>query len=99
MPLDLTERDGACVFDVLVSPRASRSRIGPVADGRLRVAVTAPPVAGEANDALCRLLAQALALPRRAVSVVHGAASRRKTVRVEGCTAADVHRLLPPRRR
>ena len=95
MPLNLTERDGACVFNVLLSPRASRPRIGPIAEGRLRVAVTAPPVAGEANDALCRLLAQSLAVPRRAVSVVHGAASRGKTVRVEGCTAADLHRLLP----
>ena len=57
-------------------------------DGRLKVAVTAPPVDGEANAAVIELLAKALGVPRRQVEVIAGASSRRKTVRIEGADAA-----------
>ena len=43
-------------FEVLVSPRASRDRVGPVVGDRLKVAVTAPPVEGEANAAVVACL-------------------------------------------
>lgn len=57
-------------------------------DGRLKIAVTAPPVDGEANAAVIELLAKALGVPRRQVEVIAGASSRRKTVRIEGADAA-----------
>jgi uncharacterized protein (TIGR00251 family) len=88
--LTVREEAGAVTFDVLVTPRASRERIGPVVDGRLKVAVTAPPVEGEANAAVCALLARALGVPRSAVAVVRGDTGRRKTVRVAGVAAAAV---------
>ena len=71
-------------FDVLVQPRASRSRIGPVHGDRLKVAVTAPPVDGEANTAVVAAIAKALRVPKRNVEVVAGATGRRKTLRVAG---------------
>jgi len=80
--------DGAVIFDVLVQPRASRAKIGPVHDGRLKIAVTAPPVDGEANAAVVEVLAKALGVPRRQVEVIAGMSSRRKTVRIEGADAA-----------
>lgn len=82
----MTVRDeaGGLCFDVLVTPRASRERIGPLVGERLKVAVTAPPVEGEANAALVAVLARALGVPRAAVSIVRGDGSRRKTVRVVG---------------
>lgn len=80
-------------FDILVQPRASRAKIGPRHDGRIKVAVTSPPVDGEANAAVIELLAKALAVPKRAVTVVAGETSRRKTVRVEGVTAEQVAAL------
>lgn len=52
-------------------------------DGRLKVAVTAPPVDGEANAAVIELLAKELGIPRRQIEVIAGASSRRKTVRIE----------------
>ena len=91
--LPVREEAGAVSFDVLVTPRASRERVGPVIDGRLKVAVTAPPVEGEANAAVVALLAKALGVPRSAVSVVRGDTGRRKTVRVAGVAAAAVHEL------
>lgn len=91
--MNIVERDGAVSFDVLVQPRASRSRIGPVHGDRIKVAVTAPPVDGEANTAVIALVAAALGVPRSAVEVIAGVASRRKTLRVVGATRAQVEAL------
>ena len=84
--------DGA-TFDILVQPRASRGKIGPVHDGRLKIAVTAPPVDGEANAAVIDLLAKRLGVARGAVEIVAGASGRRKTVRVRGVAAAAIEEL------
>jgi len=92
--MNLKEHDGAVTFDVLVQPRASRAKLGPIHDGRLKVAVTAPPVDGEANAAVIETLAKALGVAKGAVEVIAGASSRRKTVRVAGVDRAAVERLL-----
>ena len=55
-----------------------------VADGVLRARVTAPAVAGAANQALVRLLADELGVGRRSVRIVAGAAGRQKLVVVDG---------------
>lgn len=65
-------------------PRGGANRIDGVVDGSLAARVTAPPVDGAANDALVRLIAEALGIPRRRVRVVAGAANRRKVVEVDG---------------
>jgi uncharacterized protein len=91
--MNLREHDGAVTFDVLVQPRASCARLGPVHDGRLKVAVTAPPVDGEANAAVIELIAKALGVARGAVEVTAGQSSRRKTVRVTGATRAQLEEL------
>ena len=91
--MKIVEHAGAVTFDVLVQPRASRVKLGPVHDNRLKVAVTAPPVDGEANAAVIDALAKALGVARGAVEVVAGASSRRKTVRVTGVTRAAVEAL------
>jgi uncharacterized protein (TIGR00251 family) len=82
------------ILAVVVTPRASRTEVAGVAEGRLRVRVAAPPVAGAANDELVRFLARTLGLPRAAVTVTAGAAGRRKTVRVQGIAAAAAVRRL-----
>lgn len=83
-------------IDVLVQPRASRPKVGPVHGDRLKLAVTAPPVDGEANAAVIELLASALGVPRSALEVAAGASSRRKTIRVRGLSAAVVQAKLVP---
>ena len=84
----------ATMIDVKVVPGASRSRIVGTAE-RLRAQVAAPPERGRANEALCELFAEALGVPRRAVTVVRGATSPVKTLRVDGIAPADAARLLP----
>jgi hypothetical protein len=79
---------GGVEIDVLVSPRASRDRLMGIHDARLKVAVAAPPVEGEANDALVRFLASVLGVKQRQVAIARGATGKRKTIRVEGVDAA-----------
>jgi len=81
-------------FDVLVQPRASRVKIGPRHDGRIKIAVTAPPVDGEANAAVIEVVAEALGVSKSSVEVVAGASSRRKTLRVTGVTAEQIEGLV-----
>jgi uncharacterized protein (TIGR00251 family) len=81
-------------IDVLVQPRASRAKIGPRHDGRIKIAVTAPPVDGEANAAVIELVAKSLGVAKSAVEVVAGASSRRKTLRIAGVTADQIEELL-----
>jgi uncharacterized protein len=76
---------------VRLTPRGGADRVeGAGEGGVLHVRVAAPPVDGAANEALCRLLARELALPRGAVRVVAGATGRRKLVEVDadGATLA-----------
>ncbi len=83
-------------IDVLVQPRASRAKVGPVHGDRLKLAVTSPPVDGEANAAVLELLAKVLEVSRGALEVSAGASSRRKTIRIRGLAAERVlARLLP----
>jgi uncharacterized protein YggU (UPF0235/DUF167 family) len=63
-------------------------------EGRLRVRLTAPPAEGAANDALIKLLARALGVPRSRVKVARGAASRNKLVEVLGISNEDLHAAL-----
>lgn len=91
--MNLKEHDGAVTFDVLVQPRASRAKVGPLHDGRLKIAVTSAPVDGEANAAVIELLAKVLGVPRRAVEVVAGHTSRRKTIEVRGVSRAAIEEL------
>ena len=79
---------------VLVTPRASRTEVAGVAEGRLRIRVAAPPVAGEVNQELVRFLARQLGLPRSAVEVSAGAAGRRKMVLARGISAEAALPLL-----
>lgn len=81
-------------LQVLVQPRASRSRVVGLHDDRLKLQVAAPPVEGEANDAVLRLLAEVLEVPRRQLELVQGETARRKTVLVRGITPDRVEQLL-----
>ena len=79
---------------VRVQPRASREDIVGLAEGRLRVALTAPPVEGAANDALRRFMAARLGVARGRVTLESGEKSREKTLRVVGMPETAVREAL-----
>lgn len=84
----------ALTIEILVQPRASREKIGPMHDGRIKVAVTAPPVDGEANAAVIALFARRLGIARGDIAVIAGASSRRKTLRIANVTAQQIAELI-----
>lgn len=74
---------------IKVQPRSSANQLVGVQDGALKIKLTAPPVEGEANNALTRYLADLLGLPRRAVKLVKGDTSRLKIVEITGISRAE----------
>ncbi|KQY72588.1 MULTISPECIES: DUF167 family protein [unclassified Brevundimonas] len=84
---------------VRLTPGASADRIDGWdvdADGRpvLKVRVRARPVEGEANEALARLLAKALAVPKSAVSLQRGGQSRTKMIDIAGLSNDEIRARL-----
>jgi uncharacterized protein (TIGR00251 family) len=79
---------------VRLQPRGKRNAIGEERDGVLRVSVAAPPVDGQANAALCKLIAKRARVARGRVTVIKGERSRDKVVRVEGVAPAELRRVL-----
>ena len=73
-----------------VQPRSSREGVDGVHGDALRVRVNAPPVEGAANEAVIQVLAKALGVAKRAVTIVGGGASRTKLVEVAGISASEV---------
>jgi uncharacterized protein (TIGR00251 family) len=95
-PLKPTQ-DGLRVA-IRLSPRARSDRllgIAATAEGgrAVKASVTAPARDGRANEALLRLLAQVWRLPRSDLSIVAGATSRNKIVRVAGDPRQLIARL------
>jgi uncharacterized protein (TIGR00251 family) len=70
-------------IEVRVKPRSSRNAIE-VVDGVVKVWLTAPPIDGQANAALCELIAKKLGIAKSRVQVIRGETSRSKHVEIEG---------------
>jgi len=82
-------------LSVRLQPRARRSEIVGWRDGALLVRVTAPPVDGKANAALCKLLAKELGVAPSTVAVIRGSSARDKLLRIDGIETTELaHRLV-----
>jgi uncharacterized protein len=77
-----------------VSPGSGRSAIVGRHGDAWKVRVTAPPEHGRANDAVLRLLADALSLPRERLTLVSGHSARDKIVELAGVGPALIERRL-----
>ena len=86
--------DGA-VFVVRVTPRAGRDEVVGWQGETLRVRLRAPPVEGQANEALRRLLADRLGVAPSSIELITGAAGRTKRLRVAGMSLDEVRERLP----
>jgi uncharacterized protein (TIGR00251 family) len=84
----------SCKISVRLTPRARANEIVGERNGALVVRVTAAPVDGRANAALCRLIASSAGVGVRSVSIVRGVGSREKVIRVDGMNAEDLRRAL-----
>ncbi len=83
---------------VQVQPRASRSEIIGLHDGRIRIRLAAPPVDGAANEELIRFLAAVLGISKSSLRIQSGQSGRRKTLLAAGTTLARAHAILSDRK-
>ena len=79
---------------VRVQTRAGREEVVGQRSGALLVRLTAPPVDGRANEALCRLIARRLGVAPTRVTLIRGSKSRDKVLQVEGLSTAEIARSL-----
>jgi uncharacterized protein len=81
-------------FQVKVQPRAKKNAIiGEVGDA-LKLALTAPPVEGRANEACIAYFAKLLNVPRSSVTIAAGRSGRNKVIRVSGVSAHELRTKL-----
>jgi len=81
-------------FQVKVQPRARRNAITGETGDAIKLALTAPPIDGRANEACIAFFAELLNVLRSSVTIAAGVSSRNKVIRVAGMSAAQVQQRL-----
>ena len=90
----VNDTPAGATFQVKVHPRAKKNAItGEVGDA-LKLALTAPPADGRANEACIAFFAELLNVSRSSVTISAGLGSRNKVIRVTGLTASEVRSRL-----
>jgi len=92
--IPIRDTASGATFSVKVHPRAKKDAIAGIVGDALKLALTAPPVEGKANEACIRFFAEFLRVPRSSVTIAAGETSRNKVIRVQGLTAAQVEERL-----
>ncbi|HXM63888.1 MAG TPA: DUF167 domain-containing protein [Terriglobales bacterium] len=88
--IPIRDTPAGLTFAVKVHPRARKNAItGEVGDA-LKLALTAPPVDGRANQACIEFFANLLDVPRSSITIASGEASRNKIIRVTGRSADEI---------
>ena len=90
LPAFLRVHSDGVLLAVRLQPRSSLNQIGKALGHELRIKVTAPPVDAAANEALLRMLADALDCPRSHVQLIRGQTARQKTLKIYGLSAEQV---------
>lgn len=80
---------------VRVTPRSSRNRLE-VSGDTVKVWVSAAPTDGQANDAVCEVVAKAVKVPPSYVAVLRGHTARDKVLRIDTLDLDEVRRRLAP---
>ncbi len=83
-----------CELILRVHPRSSRNHVAPLEEGRAKVWITAPPVDGQANEAVLKLLAKKLALAPSRLTLLSGENARDKRIRVDSLTLSEAFSRL-----
>src|SRR5258708_33464163 len=90
----IKESASGVTFAVKVHPRAGKNAITGTVGDALKLALTAPPVDGKANQAVIEFFADLFQIPRASVTIASGETNRSKVVRITGVTAEQVRRRL-----
>lgn len=87
--LKVHEVGGEIVIMVKVVPGSSKTAISGWLEGMIKIKVAAPPEKGKANECLVEFLADKLKVRRNSISIISGASSPVKQVRISGITKED----------
>ncbi len=90
----IRETPQGAVFTVKVHPRARKNAITGAVGDAVKLALTAPPVDGKANQAVVEFFAVFFQIPRSSVTITSGETSRLKTVRITGLAAEQIRQKL-----
>ena len=85
--------DGRFTLTLHIQPGARKTEIAGQHGDALKIRLAAPPVDGKANEALIKFFADALGLPKSAVTIKSGQTSRRKALEVSGSDARQIAAL------
>jgi len=92
--IPIHDTSAGVTFAVKVQPRAKKNAITGELGDALKLALTAPPIEGRANEACIDFFAKLLNVPRSSVTIASGATSRNKVIRVAGLSAEEVWKRL-----
>jgi uncharacterized protein (TIGR00251 family) len=92
--LPLNQSAKGITFAVKVHPRARKNAITGTVGDALKLALTAPPVEGKANQAVIEFFADLFEIPRSSVTIASGETSRNKVVRVSSVNKQMVQERL-----
>ncbi len=93
--IEISPHAEGCVLSVRAQPRARRNAAVGEQAGALKVAVTAPPDKGRANEAIIEVLAETFGLKRSQVELISGATSRQKKFLLRGISRSELLGKLP----
>ena len=94
MPYLTDTSDGRQKIYLHVQPKGSKSRIVGLHDGRLKIAVSSPPVDGKANKEVLRFLAAVFGVHKKDIMLKVGLQSRKKTVLVSSISASAIRDIV-----
>lgn len=94
MPYLSTVSDGLQKLYLHVQPKGSKSKIVGLHDGRLKIAVSSPPVDGKANKEVIRFLAAVFGVHKKDIILKAGLQSRKKTVLVSSISAPAIRDIV-----
>jgi len=87
---------GLVSLNIYVQPRASRVGVVGLHDGRLKLAITSPPVEGQANNQVIAFLAKLFRVPKGGISLESGSQGRSKRLTIGGISLAEALQILAP---
>lgn len=88
--ITITDHADGCILPVRAQPGARRAGLQGEQGGALKIAVTAPPEDGRANQALVEALRAVLGVKRSQVELLSGPTSRDKRFLIRGLTRAEL---------
>jgi hypothetical protein len=83
------------IIKIKLIPRSPRNEIvGAMADGTIKIKITAPPVDGQANQAVIKYLAETLKISYNNLEIISGKTSHNKLISISGIKQEAVNELL-----